>query len=726
MQQPGEKGLLFEHDLAAEKDRPGKTFPDGRRQRQDLLDHVGAHGPMGLGVVAMVPHDFHIGAQIVGHVGLELGQFRRASQYRRVHHADLHEHVVFHVLAEKPQHGKQGMDAQPVEAADEHDRRGSLEIRLRRRGGIFGNGRSVGVLGIDDRPQHIELFDARAHLPVVPVDGHGRGRQQASDEQGHPAALEKLHPGHHDEDEGREHQTQAVQAQPLAPMGRVPPHLPPVAHHAELGQHEGDEDIDAVEHDEQVHRAVGHDHEDQGAEAHEQDAVLGDEAVREHGEAGRQPAVNGHVGQHPGPVDEPRLGGHKQQQRLGHQGHQHEAAAERRPPAGGHGVEEHGVERLARHGPDLKEQVADDESDHGDGQGQGHVEHGALAGFFPGFAQDGQAVGHGLDAGIGAGAHAVGVQHEEQHADHAEFGMGRAHILAQPAGQGGQGRGMGAHAVADDHGVGDDKGHEHRHESHDRFLDPAQVEHDQKHHPGDGHAKTPGLPGCGQETEDRVRAAGHGQGDGEHVVDKQGTARDHAHLGRKQRAGHDVAAAPGGEQFDDLGIGGTDDENGQGRAQGHEHGQEGVLAQGQVGLGRTVAGRGQPVRAQAHPGEKGNERQFVKERLVGETDGITDDGPAQPAPRRKTRRLGHGRLPSRTAPGSDHRRAGTATRKRPQTAGQDRPQGQTRRQGSGRTDGTGQKPDTKTRADMTRPPDNRFLGNQRCSGGFPFDVCEVS
>ena len=138
-----------------------------------------------------------------------------------------------------------------------------------------------------------------------------------------------------------------------------------------------------------------------------------------------QPAVQGHVGQHARAVKEARLRGDEEERGLGDERDQDEGERGAMAARRGQLLEQDRVERLAGLGRDAVEQVADEQAGDGDGQRDGHVEHGALAGLDARFAQDGQAVADGLDAGVSARAHAVGAQHQQRHAEPAQFADAR-------------------------------------------------------------------------------------------------------------------------------------------------------------------------------------------------------------------------------------------------------------------------------------------------------------
>ena len=228
------------------------------------------------------------------------------------------------------------------------------------------------------------------------------------DEERHPAALEELHDRERDQDGGRQHEAEAVDRELVHPAPVRRPLLPPVPDHAGLGEREGDEHVDRVEDDEEVHGAPRHQHHDERGRAHEQDPVHRHEALAQVGEARREPAVERHVRQDAGAVEEPGLRGDDQERGLGEQGDDDEGAPGPVPPAGGHALEEHGVERLVRVDLDAVELVGDEEAGDRDRKRRPHVDHGPAAGLHARLAQDWKPVAHGLDPRVGARPHAVG------------------------------------------------------------------------------------------------------------------------------------------------------------------------------------------------------------------------------------------------------------------------------------------------------------------------------
>ena len=193
--------------------------------------------------------------------------------------------------------------------------------------------------------------------------------------------------------------------------------LPPVHAHAELRQREGQEHVDAVEHDQRADvaarcRAAP----PSAADAHEQDAVLGHQAVAQLVEAVRHPRVDRHVGEHARAVEEARLGRDEEQRALADQRDEQEPLTDLQPadvPAAGDALDQDRVQRPAGLVLDAEQQVREQDAAGGERERHRHVEHGALAGRDPRLAQDLQAVRDRLDAGVGAAAEAVGAQERD-------------------------------------------------------------------------------------------------------------------------------------------------------------------------------------------------------------------------------------------------------------------------------------------------------------------------
>jgi hypothetical protein len=135
-----------------------------------------------------------------------------------------------------------------------------------------------------------------------------------------------------------------------------------------------------------------------------------------------------------------------------------------------------------------------------------------------------------------------------------------------------------------------------------------------------------------KEGEDGVGARRDGDGDGQHVVDQQGASGDHSPGGIQELGGHQVAPAAGGEQLDDLAVARGEHEHRDHGAQRHEEAQVVVPPQRDPRLLGTVAGAGQTIRSQAHPGEERQERDALEDGLVEGIARPTQEEEAQTMP----------------------------------------------------------------------------------------------
>ena len=182
-------------------------------------------------------------------------------------------------------------------------------------------------------------------------------------------------------------------------------------------------------------------------------------------------------------------------------------------------------------------------------------------------------------------------------------------------------------AVADEQDVGYDEDDEDRRQHGHRFLDAAQVDDDEKDDGHDLERDLERLVGRREEAEDGVTAGDDGDGDRQHVVDEQGRSGDDAGLLAQGVGGDDVAAASGREILDDARVGVGDDEDRQGRGQGQEDGQVGVLAQDLESLFRAVGGGREAVGAEADPGQDRDQGELVEEGRILDVAGLPDQGP---------------------------------------------------------------------------------------------------
>ena len=133
------------------------------------------------------------------------------------------------------------------------------------------------------------------------------------------------------------------------------------------------------------------------------------------------------------------------------------------------------------------------------------------------------------------------------------------------------------------------------------------------------------------EAEDRLRARGERDRDGQHVVDEKGAPRHKPGAGSQQLRGDHVAASSRGEPLDDARIARGDHrhrDRGQERERNRE---EGVLVKRSERRFRPVRARREPVGAQADPRQERGERDLVKQLRVGERARGPDDGRERPS-----------------------------------------------------------------------------------------------
>ena len=377
--------------------------------------------------------------------------------------------------------------------------------------------------------------------------------------------------------------------------------------------------------------------------AHQQHAVLHGQPVAQRAEAVREPRVVRHVRHHPRPVDEAGLRRDEEQQRLRKQGEEDEPFSHRKPEqlhvSGELRRQQrvHGV--VGVHVAHVEQQVAEDDAAGGHRQADGHVRHGALGGLDPGLAHDLQAVGDRFDSGVRAAAQRVGAHEEERQPAESE----RAHAVREP------GRDLVRHLAgapevqadsrADDQRVRGEEGEKDGHQRGHRFLHATEIQQDQDEHSEEldvelqRHADDDQVgPACavGQHAEDRVAAGGDGDGDGENVVDDQGRSAHHSGARTEEARGDHVSAAAEREVLDDAAVGRRDDQDGEGGRSREKDGQVGVLAEVLEGLFRPVRGRREPVGAQPHPGEKGDQRDVAEEVGILQVLGPAEQKPLEP------------------------------------------------------------------------------------------------
>ena len=175
--------------------------------------------------------------------------------------------------------------------------------------------------------------------------------------------------------------------------------------------------------------------------------------------------------------------------------------------------------------------------------------------------------------------------------------------------------GLQADAAEDEDDVRPDEGEEDGEEELDRFLHAPQVQHREQGERGHLDGQLPDVPGMREVAEDRLASRCDRGGGGEHVIDEERGAADHAGARTEQPRADGVSAASEGEVLDDLRVGGGNDEDRQPRGEREEDRQVLVLPEVLERLFRTVSGRAEPVGAEADPGEESCQRNVLDEPL---------------------------------------------------------------------------------------------------------------
>ena len=410
-----------------------------------------------------------------------------------------------------------------------------------------------------------------------------------------------------------------------------------LARHAEHRQREGQEHVDAVHDHQLADVTAGVEQRHQRRRPHQHDPVLRRQSIRQRREPARHPVVDRHVGQHARAVDEAGLRGDHQQDALGEQRHhrQHPTAGQRRR----HGLDQHGVQRLAGHRRDVPQQITDQQAGGGEGQRHRHVQHRPLRGAHARLAHDRQAVRHRLDAGVGAAAQRVGVHEEQEHPAHAQ----RPHPLVKAGrhlSHGGRERvGARDHAADDHRDVGDHEDHEDRRQRDRRFAHAADVQRRQAEDEEHLERQLEPEPRRRQEAEDHVAGGGDRDGDGEDVVDEQRAARHDAGAASEQLGGDDVPAAAVGEVLDDPAIRGRDHQHGDAGQQREPDRQVGVAAEGLERLLGAVGRRRETVGAQPDPRQERDQRDLVEDPLIVQVARLAKESRLEPTEASSRREL---------------------------------------------------------------------------------------
>ncbi len=176
--------------------------------------------------------------------------------------------------------------------------------------------------------------------------------------------------------------------------------------------------------------------------------------------------------------------------------------------------------------------------------------------------------------------------------------------------------------------VGKQKDKKYRNQRNHGFFDAAKVHHRQQQDADNRERQFVRLPLQGKKTENRVRSAGDGNRDREHIINQKRATRYHSGFRREELARDQVSASARGKKLDDLGIAGADQKHRERRTQRDKNTQVDVSLQRQKRLFRTIAGGRKTVRTEPYPGKKSDERQVVKYRVIQRAFGFADDGAA--------------------------------------------------------------------------------------------------
>ena len=405
------------------------------------------------------------------------------------------------------------------------------------------------------------------------ADSQEQGDQQRNSQQHQPGAVGELaveqHQTHHRGD-GRPNPIHQGLAQPALVFS-----LPPVHHHAGLGEGEADEHPHRVERDQPGHAGV-EDHQQQGGTATQgKDAVANDQPVPQGGQLAGQEAVLGQEGRQAREIGVGGVGGQQQDQQGGQlqQGQQHAIAEDQLTQL----IQKSGAV-LGVHDAGVVGQGAD-AAEHRGQQQHHHGEH--LAGVAPLHRPEGRhAVADRLDAGEGGAAGAERPHQQHRSDRHQVTALGFEGGSQQP---GLLLRANGGQAAAEEF---DGSSHQHHHHHpHEQIGGEAEQlgagahapqvghHHQQHRHQAEGNAVGVEAGEIGGEGSD---AGGHAHGHGEHVVDREGGARHQAGDLAEVVLRDPVGAAAEGISLDRLPVAGghdqhqADDQAGdrQGEAQG--------------------------------------------------------------------------------------------------------------------------------------------------------------
>ena len=351
----------------------------------------------------------------------------------------------------------------------------------------------------------VEGLIQQAITTADPAEAEHQQRDQQHHQPGPGAELADDDDQQH---QGGEQGAAAVHQGPLAP--HRPPVAQPVAHHAGLGEAEGQKHPDGIEIDR--HRGVATaEHDDQSCQANQhQDAVLEHQPVAAEGQQPRQMTIHRQQGAEAGEIGEGGVGRQHQDQQGGQLQHRIEGI-----PRPEDALAEDRHAGLAGGGIDPVHPGQQADADEHQRENHSHRRHRGPGVRVRGFAEHLDAVGDRLDAGHGRTARGKSPQDQKQ----AERGHGlhRWHRVGMEA--------------VPQHQIHQPEAHQQRHHGDEgidgqgeqpaRFAQAPQIDpaHQHQQHQGDRH-----LPGQqGRQVGGEGLGAGHqAHGRRQRVVDQQG------------------------------------------------------------------------------------------------------------------------------------------------------------------------------------------------------------
>src|ERR1043165_9013048 len=117
--------------------------------------------------------------------------------------------------------------------------------------------------------------------------------------------------------------------------------------------------------------------------ADEQYAILRHETITQIGESGWEPAIQSHIGEHAGAIEETGLRGDKKEGGFGGESRKNKSESGAVRPTAGQALEEYRIESFVLGRLDFEQQVAKEQSGHRNRQRQSHVKHCPFAGLDP-------------------------------------------------------------------------------------------------------------------------------------------------------------------------------------------------------------------------------------------------------------------------------------------------------------------------------------------------------